>query len=198
MPVLSRSVVILLQIHCFFPHLILYNATVRWALFVCVCMLVYISTDFMRLLPTGCRWSSMWMKTPSRRGWSSFSSKTKGQVSTANRVKRGSLPLYVIRAKTNKTKAEWRWWQSVMTRVSFLFQLACPLHWHLPMFPLNLPLSLSRRRVGHKPADCNEKVRPGCGGLLLMLVQRRLSLSRFPITLPSTPGAIRGLSVAGH
>lgn len=46
---------------------------------------VYIYTDSVWLCSTGCRWSSMWMKTPSRRGWSFSSSKTKGQVSIADR-----------------------------------------------------------------------------------------------------------------
>lgn len=41
--------------------------------------------DAMWLCSAGCRWSSTWMKTPSRRGWSFSSLKTKGQVSTSDR-----------------------------------------------------------------------------------------------------------------
>lgn len=42
--------------------------------------------DSVRLFSTGCRWSSTWMKTPSRRGWSFSSLKTKGQVSIFDRT----------------------------------------------------------------------------------------------------------------
>ncbi len=87
-----------------FPHTWLYSTMNRLAVFdqmfsgqswvcvyicwrevLCACSPVYIETHIMSLFPTGCRWSSMWMKTPSRRGWSFSSSKTKGQVSTADR-----------------------------------------------------------------------------------------------------------------
>lgn len=44
-----------------------------------------VCTDVVWLCSAGCRWSSTWMKTPSKRGWSFSSLKTKGQVSISDR-----------------------------------------------------------------------------------------------------------------
>lgn len=83
--------------------------------------------DAMWLCSAGCRWSSTWMKTPSRRGWSFSSLKTKGQVSKSDRryqeILLSSKREYLTLADASRHSYEWLK-ENVCTCKSLVVQLS--------------------------------------------------------------------------